>query len=113
MAKYLQTLRKLSALPVQRVYPGHGPMIEDPHERIAWYIAHRMQRENMVIEALRSHGPASAADLLPLVYSDTPKELWPAAELSLMAHLLKLKKDRRAHVVAELSGAIEYWALLH
>ncbi len=113
MAKYLQTLRKLAALPIQRIFPGHGPVIEDPQARIAWYIEHRMQRENMIISALRSHGPSSAADLLPLVYNDTPKELWPAAELSLMAHLLKLKKEQRAHIVAELSGAVEYWALIH
>jgi hypothetical protein len=42
----------------------------------------------------RRHG--WQAELVPLAYDDTPRELWPYAERSLLAHLLKLEHEGRA-----------------
>ena len=40
--------------------------------------------------------PATIPALLERVYDDTPRELWPYAERSLLAHLLKLEREGRA-----------------
>ena len=56
--------------------------------RLAELIAHRRGREEKVLAALQP-APRSLADLLERAYSDTPRELWPYAERSLLAHLLK------------------------
>jgi hypothetical protein len=42
------------------------------------------------------HGPGSIKDLLPLVYDDVDQRLFPLAQRSLEAHLLKLEKDQQA-----------------
>jgi len=43
-----------------------------------------------VLEALGTQ-PKTLAELLPLAYADTAQALWPYAERSLLAHLLKLE----------------------
>ena len=49
----------------------------------------------MVIAALSAEA-ASLAELLPAAYDDTPRDLWPLAERSLLAHLLKLEHEGQA-----------------
>ena len=57
-------------------------------------IAHRMAREQKVLAAMRKLGPASLAELLPLVYDDVPARIHGAAARSLTAHLEKLVAER-------------------
>ena len=45
LAAYLDSLRLLQTLDLTRIYPGHGPVIEDPQAEIAAYISHRLDRE--------------------------------------------------------------------
>ena len=40
--------------------------------------------------------PATAWELLPIAYDDTPEQIWPLAERSCLAHLIKLAEDGRA-----------------
>jgi hypothetical protein len=44
--------------------------------------------------------PALAAELVPAAYPDVAPDLYPLAERSLLAHLLKLVKDGRARADA-------------
>jgi hypothetical protein len=55
-------------------------------------------REQRVIGALAA-GPSTLAELTAAVYTDTPRPLWPLAERSLRAHLVKLARERRAREV--------------
>src|SRR5262249_12994687 len=52
MTAYLATLRRLRALDLARILPGHGPPIERPYEVIDHYIAHRLERESQIVEAV-------------------------------------------------------------
>jgi ribonuclease/clavin/mitogillin len=95
MAVYLASLERLLARPPMALLPAHGPMISDGHGKLREYLAHRLQREARVAAALRDR-PRSLAELVAEAYDDTPRALWGLAERSLLAHLIKLARERRA-----------------
>jgi endoribonuclease LACTB2 len=99
MALYLASLERLLARRANTLLPAHGPAIPDGHGKLRAYIAHRLAREQLVIDALSARRDASIAELVPAVYADTPRLLWPLAERSLRAHVDKLVHEGRARAV--------------
>lgn len=95
MAEYLGSLERLLARPSAALLPAHGPIIPDGPAKLREYLAHRLLREARVAAAL-SGAPRTLRELLPLAYGDTPAALWPLAERSLLAHLVKLVRDGKA-----------------
>ncbi len=95
MRLYLESLRRLRALPVGHLAPGHGSVIGDGHGEIDRVTKHRLGREAKVVAALRERGTATLDDILPQVYDDVPKFLHPVARHSLLAHILKLEEELR------------------
>ena len=97
MARYITELRRLAARKPGLVFPAHGPPIEAGTAKLESYIAHRLWRETKVFEALCAWGgEATALDLVPVAYDDTPVALHPLAARACLAHLLKLAADGRA-----------------
>ena len=94
LSAYLNSLRRLRALDLHVLCPGHGPYVTDPAAKLDEYIAHRLDRERRLIEALES-GARSEDELLDRAWSDAPAELRPAAALTLRAHLEKLGEEGR------------------
>ncbi len=95
MADYVASLERLLAEPVETLFPGHGSPQGAAGRRIRGLIEHRRQREERVLAAL--HGtPRDLRALVARAYADTPRELWPYAERSLLAHLLQLEREGRA-----------------
>ncbi|HUQ03946.1 MAG TPA: MBL fold metallo-hydrolase [Kofleriaceae bacterium] len=92
MATYLASLARMIAEGAGALLPSHGPVIADGPAKLREYIAHRLMRERRVRDALGS-SPKSAADLCAVAYADTPSFLWPLAQRSLLAHLVKLAED--------------------
>ncbi len=80
--------------------PGHGPLVDDPPLLLSYFIEHRLARERRVLAAL-SDRAAPLDVLLPVVYADTSPSLYPLAARSLLAHLLKLKREGRAREEAD------------
>lgn len=97
MADYLASLELMLSRAPSVLLPAHGPAITDAAGKLREYIAHRTMREDRVVAALRDH--SALAELLSVVYADTPRMLWPLAERSLRAHLDKLAKECRAEEV--------------
>jgi glyoxylase-like metal-dependent hydrolase (beta-lactamase superfamily II) len=91
---YLDALRRLRALPLRLICPGHGPPVDDPAAKLDEYIAHRLDRERRLVEAIEG-GARSEADLLDRVWDDAPAVLRPAAAVTLRAHLDKLREEGR------------------
>lgn len=92
---YMASLERLSALAPSVAWPGHGPVIVDPGGRIAAYLAHRAERERQVLDCL-NHGVTDLDGIVARVYVDTPRDLWPAARLTVEAVLEKLGKLGRS-----------------
>jgi endoribonuclease LACTB2 len=101
MADYLASLQRMLSRAPSLLLPAHGPAITDAAGKIREYIAHRTMREDRVVTALSSRTDASVDDLVPEVYADTPRILWPLAGRSLRAHLDKLVKEGRAREVEQ------------
>jgi glyoxylase-like metal-dependent hydrolase (beta-lactamase superfamily II) len=94
LSAYMQSLRRLRELDLELLCPGHGPYVRDPAAKLDEYIAHRLDREQHLLEALNS-GLRSRDELLDAAWSDVPPELRPAAALTLAAHLEKLGEEGR------------------
>ncbi len=109
---YMGSLRRLLALDLRQILPAHGSAIETPRALLEYYIAHREQREEQVLAGLRS-GSASIPALVATIYADVDPALYPVAARSVLAHLLKLKREGRvARVAGEAMGTEEAWRLV-
>ncbi len=96
MVAYLRALEGLFALELDWLAPGHGFLIERPHELVRKTIAHRLAREAKVLAALDGADQGLAEpELLASVYADTPAKLHAMALRSLRAHLDKLLAEER------------------
>jgi glyoxylase-like metal-dependent hydrolase (beta-lactamase superfamily II) len=94
LSAYLASLRRLRELDLEVLCPGHGPYVWDPAAKLDEYIAHRLDRERRLVEALDS-GLRTRDELLDAAWPDAPPQLRPAAALTLAAHLQKLSEEGR------------------
>jgi len=94
LEQYLASLRRLLGLDVQRIYPGHGPVLEPARPVIEEYIAHRLEREAQIVVALRA-GAETVPAIVARVYRDVAPALHPVARLSVQSHLVKLEREGR------------------
>lgn len=73
---------------------AQGTVIEDGRARIEEYIAHRKQREEEILQALRNHGKeASSMELVKVVYKDVPEDLHVPAANGVVQVLRKLEAE--------------------
>lgn len=94
MAGYLAGLRRLRDLGPGILCPGHGPIVTDPRAKLDEYIAHRLDRERRLLDAL-TEGRRSADELLDRAWPEVPRELRAIAAITLAAHLDKLEDEGR------------------
>ena len=94
MGAYIRSLQKLRARNPRRIFPAHGPTRDDAVALIDEYIAHRLQREQQVIDAIRS-GARTIPEMRRRIYTGLDERLAPAAEIQIYAHLIKLQDEGR------------------
>jgi glyoxylase-like metal-dependent hydrolase (beta-lactamase superfamily II) len=94
LSAYLESLRRLRAMPLEVLCPGHGPYVWDPAAKLDEYIEHRLEREQRLIDALAA-GLRTQQELLDSAWSDAPAQLRYFAGLSLASHLEKLAEEGR------------------
>lgn len=94
LGDYLASLERLQALDVERIFPAHGPAIEEPQRKIGEYLAHRALRDEQILEALAA-GLTRVEDVVRRIYTDVPEFLHRAAGVSVEAHLRRFVKIGR------------------
>ncbi|HZV73115.1 MAG TPA: MBL fold metallo-hydrolase [Conexibacter sp.] len=94
LAGYLAGLARLRERAPALICPGHGPLVEDPEAKLEEYVAHRLAREQALLDALGA-GARSVDALLDAAWADAPALLRPAATVTLAAHLDKLADEGR------------------
>ncbi|MER3427234.1 MAG: MBL fold metallo-hydrolase [Pyrinomonas sp.] len=93
MRDYLRSLERLIQLPrLTALLSSHGPAVADARARIAEYIAHRLERERQVLDAVRA-GAKTPAEIVARVYTDIPPAAHDLAQRSALAHLRKLEEE--------------------
>ena len=94
LIEYLDGLRRLRAMALQRIHPGHGDEIDDPDGKLDEYLAHRLERERKLVAALASGiAPGDEEALLDAAWPDAPAAVRPFAAITLRAHLAKLHQE--------------------
>src|SRR5438094_8625224 len=94
MATYFNSLKRMQALPVTALFPAHGPVMANPKAKIQEYLDHRLDRESRILAAWqRGHHDPRA--IVQEVYTDVASAAYGLAERSVVAHLEKLREEKR------------------
>jgi len=100
---YMESLDKILKLNPSKLYPGHGPVVNDPIKRIQYYIQHRNEREKQILTAIsESNHPLTIKEIVATVYKDTPQNLLLAAQENVQHHLTKLQKQGKIKKIGDL-----------
>ena len=95
MAEYVRQLERMRTLRPRTLFPAHGSPAADAGASLAAYLAHRREREALVVAAL-GEGGGALEEVTARAYTDTPPALRPVAERSCLAILEKLRREGRA-----------------
>ncbi len=91
MGAYMASLEKLMARDDRVYHPGHGEAVENPQRLVRGMLGHRRQREGQILRALAAE-PQTLAALVARMYVGLDAKLVPAAERSVLAHLIDLER---------------------
>ena len=92
---YLSSLRRVHARNPDRLFPGHGPVIDNPRETCERLLGHRLRREARVLEAVEA-GCDTPATIVDTIYEKDVSDVYNLALATVVAHLEKL--DVEGHV---------------
>jgi len=93
LTQFMASLEKLRARDEARYFPGHGPVLDNPHEMLAHQIAHRLAREAQILAAL----PGQITAITAMVYKDLDNRLLPMAARNVFSHLIDLYQRGKVH----------------
>ena len=94
MAAYMASLEAVIERRFTTIWPTHGAPVTDPGPFLEAYRAHRLGREAQVLARLAA-GDRKIGDMVPALYASVDPGLWPAASLSVWAHLIALEQAGR------------------
>lgn len=89
MRAYISSLRRVYARDPDRLYPGHGPVIEDPRPTCERLLDHRLDREKRVHEAIRA-GAETPDEIVDAAYDKDVSAVYDLARATVIAHVEKL-----------------------
>jgi glyoxylase-like metal-dependent hydrolase (beta-lactamase superfamily II) len=98
MAAYIESLRKVAGRADATYWPTHGPAIPNPQRYVDALVAHRLERERQIVDAV-GDGVDEIPAIVARLYADVTPELHTAAGRSVLAHLRKLIADGAVAVV--------------
>jgi glyoxylase-like metal-dependent hydrolase (beta-lactamase superfamily II) len=87
----MASLEKLIDRDDRIYYPGHGEAIERPQRLVRGLLGHRKQREGQ-IRRLLAAGTGAVPAMVEKMYVGVDPRLYPAAERSVLAHLIDLER---------------------
>lgn len=94
MIEYFESTYKLLELNSYLILPAHGPPIYNPKDKLEEYIKHRTEREESIKHAILE-GSKTLDDIVKVVYTDVPQEMWEYAKRNIQLHIDKLVKEKQ------------------
>jgi len=89
MSDYMASLDLLLTRDDEIYWPTHGGPVKDPKPFVEAFIEHRQGREQAILERLAA-GDDTIGDMVPKIYQRLDPKLFPAAAMSLLAHMVHL-----------------------
>lgn len=67
---YMNSLNLILNLKPNVIYPGHGPEVKEPLPKIKFYIEHRKQREQQILNVLKKMDgkKVTAENIVKIIY---------------------------------------------
>lgn len=92
---YMKSLERMLRVEPAKIYPSHGPVVEEPTKKITEYIAHRNLRESQVLETINADVAKehTTLSLVESIYTGLAENLIPVAQVNVSHHLQKLVKE--------------------
>ncbi|MFW6320278.1 MAG: MBL fold metallo-hydrolase [Halohasta sp.] len=104
MADYLDSLRRIQDREPDVLYPGHGPVIDEPREAIDRLIDHRKRREEAILDALAANAE-EVDEIVDRAYDKDVSDVYDLARKTVVAHIRKLESEGRVRWDAETEQA--------
>jgi glyoxylase-like metal-dependent hydrolase (beta-lactamase superfamily II) len=104
LIQYLDSLRRVLELDPARLFPSHGPSVDDPATLVRSHIEHRSMRERQIVAAIQA-GLRTVEQIAGSIYDGLDSQLLAAARENVRAHLEKLAAEQ---VVVDRDG----WRML-
>lgn len=96
MSDYMRSLDTVIAAGFSTLWPTHGAPVTEPGPFLAAYRAHRLEREAQILARVAA-GDRTIGAMVPVLYAAVDQRLWPAASLSVLAHLIKLVAEEHVN----------------
>ncbi|WP_375206809.1 MBL fold metallo-hydrolase [Hyphococcus sp.] len=93
MSAYLDSLDRLLSRDDEIYFPTHGAPIENPKRFVRAVKTHRLMRDAQILDQLKK-GRSTIMDITAAMYADVDKRLHGAAALNVLAHLIRLVRNR-------------------
>lgn len=90
MGAYMASLEMLLGRDDRVYYPGHGPAVANPRRLVRGMLGHRKAREGAILRLVRG-GEGDVGAMVRAMYAGIDPRLHPAAERSVLAHLIDLR----------------------
>lgn len=94
MRAYMASLDTLIASSPKKLVPTHGPIMDDAISFMTALKGHRLGREAQIVDCLKA-GSATIPDMVKTLYADVDIWLHPAAERSVLSHIIALIEEGR------------------
>ena len=94
MDLYIEQLQRLRDMEPHLMFPSHGPVISLPEKTLTYYIKHRKERHQRVLDAVDS-GLTTVSEISVQAYANTPDAHPGLAQDQTLAHLLSHERSGR------------------
>ncbi|MFO7834448.1 MAG: MBL fold metallo-hydrolase [Halohasta sp.] len=94
MADYLDSLRRIREREPDVLYPGHGPVIDNPIDAIDRLVDHREAREQSVLDAMAANAE-DVDEIVDRAYEKDLSGVYDLARQTVVAHIRKLDAEGR------------------
>ena len=94
MDLYIEQLQRLRDMKPHLMFPSHGPVISLPEKTLTYYIKHRKERHQRVLDAVDS-GLTTVSEISVQAYANTPDAHPGLAQDQTLAHLLSHERSGR------------------
>ncbi|MGB2756037.1 MAG: MBL fold metallo-hydrolase [Acidimicrobiia bacterium] len=99
MTDYLASLERVAQrTDIERLWPTHGPSVDDPQSYVNALITHRRDRADQ-IRALLENGVGNISEIVPILYAEYDRNVWFAAAATVHAHLIALVESGEVDIV--------------